>query len=181
MDQSEYLSEISAAFRKRDAKRLRKIEDAVLREASLVFSKKLIYLAIIAYVLSKISSKPRFLARSYTGKMAAVDAVIESFIKCGIGCSDEQALRVFSSFEEAVKNLESVDPRFILSFISKGRLKVAATLYAQGISLGVASEATGVEKQEILSYAGHTMMFDRLKEERSVKDRVKSLRLFLEG
>jgi hypothetical protein len=50
---------------------------------------------------------------------------------------------------------------------------MAATFYAQGMSLGVSSDMTGVEKQEILDYAGQTMMFDRMKEEKTIKERMK--------
>ena len=53
---------------------------------------------------------------------------------------------------------------------------MAATFYAQGMSLGVASEMTGIQKQEILDYAGQTMMFDRLKEEKTIKERMKIAR-----
>ena len=57
---------------------------------------------------------------------------------------------------------------------------MAATLYAQGMSLGVASEMTGMEKQEILDYAGETMMFDRLKEEKPIAERMKFARKLIE-
>ena len=60
--------------------------------------------------------------------------------------------------------------------MSKGRLKVAATMYAQGVSLGLASEMTGIEKQEIMDYAGKTMMFDRVKDEKTVLERIKNAR-----
>ena len=53
---------------------------------------------------------------------------------------------------------------------------MAATFYAQGMSLGVASEMTGMEKQEILDYAGQTMMFDRLKDEKTIKERMRIAR-----
>jgi len=60
--------------------------------------------------------------------------------------------------------------------LQKGKLKIASVLYAQGISLGNASELTGSDKREVLLYAGQTMMFDRLKEKRGIEDRMKELR-----
>ena len=68
-----------------------------------------------------------------------------------------------------------------MDLVTKGRLKMAATIYAQGIGLGVAAEVTGLDKQEILDYAGETMMFDRLKEEMTIGDRLKNARKFLSG
>ena len=70
---------------------------------------------------------------------------------------------------------EASDRRFITDMLSKAKLKVASTLYAQGFSLGNASEITGVEKREIQSYAGGTMMFDRVKPEKTMVQRLKIL------
>jgi trehalose-6-phosphate synthase len=49
------------------------------------------------------------------------------------------------------------------------------------VSLGVAVEMTGLDKQEILDYAGGTMMFDRLKDEKGIEERMKAARKFLAG
>jgi hypothetical protein len=181
MKPHEYMKEIFAAFSKRDSKKLRKLDDAILREASLADSKKLFHLAVISYVLSKILSKPRFLERQYAAKIAAIEKSLETISECTEECPEDEFLGHFTELEKAIKNLEASDARFVLDLLTKGRLKVAATLYAQGISLGTASEITGIEKQEILSYAGHTMMFDRLKEEKGVKDRLKALKALAEG
>ncbi|MBI5047018.1 hypothetical protein HZC07_04800, partial [Candidatus Micrarchaeota archaeon] len=56
---------------------------------------------------------------------------------------------------------------------------MAATMYAQGLSLGVSSQTTGLEKQEILDYAGETMMFDRLKDVKDISERMKFARKML--
>ncbi len=180
MEPKEYVKEIFAAFKKRDTKKLRKLHESILREASLVYSKKLYYLAVVAYVLSKILSKPRFTERSFSERIAQIEAALEEISLCRDDCTEEEFQAHFAKLEKAIKNLEAGDPRFVIDLLSKGRLKVAATLYAQGISLGMASEITGIEKHEILSYAGHTMMFDRIKEEKSVRDRIKSLKNLIE-
>jgi hypothetical protein len=181
MKPAEYMIEIATAFKKRDPKKLRKLNDSLLREASLGYSMKSYNLAIIAYVLSKILGKPRFGEKRYFEHIARVQACLDELGKCDDACTDEEAVQRIKILEAAIKSLESEDPRFVIGLFEKGRLKVAATLYAQGVSLGTASEITGVEKQEILSYAGHTMMFDRIKEEKGVKDRMDSLRRALSG
>ena len=72
--------------------------------------------------------------------------------------------------------MDEKDRRFVKGILTKGRLKIASTLYAQGISLGNAAEMTGTDKREVLLYAGQTMMFDRLKEKKSMEERMKDLR-----
>ena len=157
------------AFVKRNQKKLRKINDELLKEAVVSFTRTTFELAVLSYVLSKIISKPRFLARESEDKMHIIEASIESLMKSE---NEELALSQFKNILESIKSLEKDDPRFIIDLVSKGRLKVAATAYAQGVSLGTASEMTGMDKQEIMDYAGKTMMFDRVKDEKSIEERL---------
>ena len=138
-------------------------------------------LAVFSYVLIKIVSKPRLLRREYGPRLRDIELVLEKLVKRVGQAEEDELLSIFSELEKAIASLEREDPRFLLSLVSKGKLKMAATFYAQGMSLGVASEMTGLEKQEIMDYAGHTMMFDRVKEEKSVTERMKHARRLLSG
>lgn len=169
------------AFRKRNQKELRKLDDVLLKKAAKDFSKSLLEFAVITYVLSKITSKPRFLAKERKKEITNVEDSLKSAVDLlDIG---EEALIIaaFKKVENAIFALEKTDRRFMVDLVSKGKLKAAATLYAQGISLGLSSEMTGMEKQDILEYAGRTMMFDRVKEERTIMERVKSARRLIGG
>ena len=157
------------AFEKRNQKKLRKIEDELLKEAVVNFTKMVYQLAVLSYILSKIVSKPRFLTRENEKKMAAIETSVEELTRIE---SEEKALEHFKNILESIKELEKDDPRFLIDLVSKGRLKVAATVYAQGVSLGTASEMTGMDKQEIMDYAGKTMMFDRVKDEKIIEERL---------
>lgn len=181
MEPALHVDEMISAFRKRDAKKLRKLNDSLLREASLSQSERLYCFAVISYVLFKILSKPRFLEKKYAERLEKIEEIMKKTHLCPATCPSIVQCPLLIEFENAIKNLEADDPRFVIDIYSKARLKVAATLYAQGISLGRASEITGMEKQEILSYAGHTMMFDRVKEEKTVQDRLKALKEIAEG
>lgn len=160
------------AFKKRDQKKLRRLNDALLRILIPNISKPLFELTVLSYVLSKITSKPRFLGTRYEGRMRLIEDRFEVLIREMQGKSDDDIAKLFEDIKAAIRDLEHEDPRFIVDLLSKGNLKVAATVYAQGISLGVASEITNMNKQEILDYAGKTMMFDRVKEEKSIRDRI---------
>ena len=169
-------TEIVSAFKKRNPKKLRKLNDRVLRSSGVDFTKPNYDLAVISYVLSKITSKQRFLTRQYDKQMKDIDRVLDALVKCSKEYSEKSWDDCLTSFSESVCNLEKDDPRFLTNLMSKGRLKVAATMYAQGVSLGLASEMAGVEKQEIMDYAGKTMMFDRVKDEKTVLERIKNAR-----
>jgi hypothetical protein len=174
-------SKILAAFKKRDQRALRKLNDEVLKATAIDCENVGFNLAVSSYVLSKIVSKLRFLGSDYHGGLERIEKVFSRLVQGLEDSHEEELLPIFKELEVAIANLESRDPRFVVDLVTKGKLKMAATFYAQGMSLGVASDMTGLEKQEIMEYAGETMMFDRFKSEKSVSERMKDARRFLSG
>ena len=172
----EHLPRIFTAFKKRDQRRLRKLNDQVLKEASTDPTEVNLRLAIISYVLSKIVSKPRFLGSECEPCLRDIEFALKNLMRGMKSGRESQVIPPFSEGEKGVACLDKKDSRFVIDLVTKGKLKMAATFYAQGMSLGVASEMTGMEKQEILDYAGQTMMFDRLKDEKTIKERMRIAR-----
>lgn len=172
---------ILSAFRKRNQRQLRKLNDLVLREASLDGTQLSFKLAVFSYVLSKIVSKPRFLQREYSRGLESIEHALEQLIARARGGNEAEINKIFYILEKSIIDLEKRDARFLIDLVSKGKLKMAATFYAQGMSLGVASEMTGLEKQEIMDYAGQTRMFDRVEEELGIIERMKIARRFISG
>ncbi|MBD3210274.1 hypothetical protein GF318_02735 [Candidatus Micrarchaeota archaeon] len=167
---------ILTAFRKRNQSRLRKLNDEVLKAAALESDRLSFKLAVFSYVLAKIVSKPRFLKKEYSGRLKTIEDRFAGIVRRARGAKEKEMVQLFSKLEKAVIALEKEDPRFLLDLVSKGRLKMAATFYAQGMSLGTAAEMTNLDKQEILDYAGKTMMFDRVEEKISISERMKTAR-----
>lgn len=176
---SPFVSKLLTSFRKRDQRKLRKLNDEILRSTTLDFNKVHFNLAVFSYVLSKIVSKPRYLQKESETCLKNIDIALEALADKIDSASENDVLDAFTDLEQSIACLEEKDPRFVIHLMTKGKLKTAATVYAQGISLGIASEMTGLDKQEILDYAGETMMFDRLKDERSIADRMKMARKLL--
>lgn len=172
----EYIPKIHAAFKKRDQRRLRKLNDYVIQETALDSSKINFEIAILSYVLSKIVSKPRLLSHDYDSILRDIEFGLQNIMRRMKRGNEEEILSGFKQVERAIGRMDKKDKRFTLSLFTKAKLKTAATVYAQGMSLGVASEMTGMEKQEILDYAGNSMMFDRLKEEKTLHERMKTAR-----
>lgn len=163
------------AFKKRNHKKLRKLNDKLLSRLIPHFSKALFELTVASYVLSKVVSKQRFLKPQYEERMAEIEKAVEQLTRF-IDGPETKLVETFNQLNDAIRDLEKEDPRFLIDLITKGRLKVAAVIYAQGVSLGVAAEMTEMNKQDILNYAGKTMMTDRVKEEKSIAERMNALR-----
>jgi hypothetical protein len=172
----EHVPKVFAAFKKRDQRRLRKLNDQILRDTALDCNAVNFEIAILSYVLSKIVSKPRFLRPEYDNILAEIEAGLQKVLRKMKHGDEKELISAFKAIEHSVARLDRQDPRFVIGLVEKGKLKMAATFYAQGMSLGVASEMTGIEKQEILDYAGQTMMFDRLRGEKSIRERMKTAR-----
>ncbi len=170
-------NDVYEAFKNKDQRRMRKLNDEIMINASASSSPTYLKLSIFSYVLSKILSKPRFLEKSYSSKLDLIESHLKTLFS--IDEFDPRSDVTFAKLEFAIVDLEKKDKRFVTDLISKGKLKMAATIYAQGFSLSVASTKVGLEKQEILSYAGETMMFDRINEELGIMDRVKIARKFI--
>lgn len=167
---------ILSSFKARDQRKLRKLNDEVLKVSYLEFNKVTYNLGTLSYVLSKIVSKPRFLSPACDTSLNAIEKLLAKLANRIDIAQEDELLAIFTDLENTIARLEEKDPRFIVNLVTKGKLKMAATFYAQGLSLGVAADMTGLDKQEILDYAGETMMFDRLKDEIRIGDRMKIAR-----
>lgn len=171
--------QIHKAFSSRKFSKLRKIEAELLNELLKKFSQNMLQVAIITYVLSKILSKPRFFAKENKQEIIQIENKLKEL--CDYKAQTKDYDKKMNEVEQAIVALEKKDPRYIFDLFTKAKVKIAATLYAKGMSLGVVSKETNIPKEEILSYAGKTMMFDRLKEEMTMKDRVKLAKKIILG
>lgn len=168
---------IANALRDHDVRAMRKINDRCIEETAIKFEQPTYLFALISYVLAKIISKPRYLKQkkskdslsSLTLSLRLCEQQASSADYSGLLATQEKIL-------ESIERMDDEDRRFVKGILQKGKLKIASTLYAQGISLGNAAEMTGTDKREVLLYAGQTMMFDRLREKKSIEERMRDLR-----
>ncbi|MBM3229837.1 hypothetical protein FJZ26_05375 [Candidatus Parvarchaeota archaeon] len=173
-------ADVFKAFKERDIRALRKLNDRFVAAMALGFERKTYDLAIISYVLAKVLSKPRYWNRpNIAGYFSAIQAGLKAASDATKSGDEKKAVASIENVIGQIKNLDASDKRFTTDILTKARLKAATTIYAQGFSIGNASQATGVEKREIMSYAGRTMMFDRLKPEITINERLKKLRKIL--
>jgi len=168
---------IGSALRNHDVRAMRKINSKCVEETALRFQQPTYNYALITYVLAKILSKPRYFQHG-RGKeaLSTVDKLLRA---CEAAAKEADYAALLSSqgkILSAMERIDEEDRRFVKGILQKARLKIASTLYAQGISLGNASDITGADKREVLLYAGQTMMFDRLREKKSIEGRMKELR-----
>ncbi len=176
MKVKDYVDMIVGAFKRRKSNKLRKIMNRISHDASLSSSKVLLELAVIAYTLSKILTKSYIYNRKNEKILKEIENAFYDLLRM-----KKVNLPSLNKVKNLIKSLEAKDKRYVISLLYKGRLKIASSLYAEGISLGTAASFCGVDKQELLDYVGKTMMYDRLKDEYPVKKRIKELLRIIEG
>ncbi len=133
-------------------------------------------LALLSYVLAKLIQKPRYRTPQLFAKVLHYFAKSEEQVRKNRLKEAQQSLE---SALSAVGILEKKDPRFVYNIVEKGRTKIAALLYAQGLSLARAVSLTGAQKHEVLEYSGKTVMADRFGKSISVDERLKYARKIL--
>ncbi|MCS7109585.1 MAG: hypothetical protein NZ903_02200 [Candidatus Micrarchaeota archaeon] len=164
----EIVQQIKSAFKEYDIKKLREInnicEKNILTDERLYFT-----LALLSYTLAKVLTKGRFRNPSLYQKIDVTLFQALNFAKT----NDEIAV-INSSWKilEIITNFDEKDKRYIIGLIEKGRTKIAASLYAQGLSLSRVISITGAQKHEVLNYSGKTVMADRVGKTISVKERL---------
>ncbi len=165
-DNEPLISKIKNAFVNKDFRKLKKIYDDLVNLILIEQNKMYVELAVVVYALSKMLTKPRYYKEKFEESMKAIEKAMEKIENEGINEKNVNELK------ETIKKTELIDRRFVLDMIIKGQLKTASLLYAKGLSLSATSKLTGIIKEEILSYAGKTMMFERIKEEKNVRKRL---------
>lgn len=164
-------------FEHNDVQGIRHLNDRLLSEMALNFDPGLYQLALLTYIISKVMSKPRFWKQmrqnAYWVETRRMVRRVEAEARAG---HMEDAQRMLARIFTRIQNAEGRDPRYVKSLLAKARLKAASTFYAQGLSLGRAAEMTGLDKREILSYAGQTAMNERLPPTQTVNERMRKLR-----
>jgi hypothetical protein len=174
MDLFSYLYEMQKAYKKGKFKELKELTELITNDLIQEFSPDGAELAILSYLLSKILSKRRFEEEHEDMVLDKLDEI------CKAGRNQDLAKGI-KELNDIVFEMESKDKRYVIDILTKARIKIASKLYAKGVSLGVVSKSFGIPQQEIMSYAGKTMMFDRLKEEIDVRKRLKTASEFLMG
>lgn len=176
---SEIITAIADAVEERDVHALRKISNKSLDMISLGEKPEFLTPALLGYAFAKIIQKPHY----WKGRSQAVffnKALGKLGRAAQVADSDQPAAtRLLEETAAMIGELDVADKRFVKSLLDKSKLKISSTLYAQGFSLDRAVEMTGADKRELIRYIGKTVMFDRVKSPKSIRERLRPLQQIL--
>ncbi|MEM3945103.1 MAG: hypothetical protein QW054_01460, partial [Candidatus Micrarchaeia archaeon] len=131
LEMMECINQIKLAFKDYDIKKLREINNKC--EKNILLDEKLFFtLALLSYTLSKILVKARFRNASLYQK---IDINLTQAIQFAKSKDEIALITSIWKILEIITNFDEKDKRYIIGIIEKGRTKIAASLYAQGLSL----------------------------------------------
>jgi hypothetical protein len=161
---SKYIDELLKYFRKEDSMGLRSLSDEAIEKATFVQEKRLVNISLIAYSLSKLTSKTHILKAEQWSEF-----------KTHIMDDLAGAKPLESVLGEMVSDIAAFDKdlgNYVTDVMEKARIKLASTAYAMGLSMSQAADLCGCDRTELLRYVGATKIHDRsFTQSRSVMDR----------
>lgn len=166
---------IKKAIDAHNANSLRDISTECTLQLALTREKNFFYSGLIAYALSKILVKPRY-GKHAPPLLRKVRVSIDHAMGAARVDNEKDTTKALETAMFAISELEKIDRRFVHNVIEKGRTKIAAVLYAEGMSLDSAISLTGAQRHEVMNYSGQTMMADRFGKTLSVHERMKKAR-----
>lgn len=167
--------EIKKAFKERSVKKIKRVQYECIEHIAVEFNHNVFNLAILCFMLNKMISKPRYWRKKgiagYLKKIeTSLDKLAKSYKK------EEEVSQILEKLMSTVNTLDIYDKRFVHGLIENAKIKIGSTLYAKGITLGVAVDLSGANKNEIMEYIGKTTMPERLKEPIDIRERMKKVR-----
>lgn len=169
-DVSTLISRSMEAVRQKNALALRKVSADALTEAAMEGHREMILVALVDYALSKIMSKVHY--RKVTGEF--YDKIVGHFKAAREGPKKE-TIRHLERIEDMVMKLDEKEGHFAENVMEKAKVKKAAKLYEQGLSLKRAADLTGAEPVKVLDYVGGSKIHEFKGEGRNAK-RLKAAR-----
>ena len=174
----QFSNEIYKAFKRRNPRKLRKIKSKLTRITVIEQTKELFDLALLAYILSKILSKNRYMSREFSGKFKTIEDELRML---PVSKDEREQQRIIDEVLNQISNMDAEHRRYVIDLIYKGRVKIGSSLYANGLSLSRAAALAEVEKFELMDYAGHTLLAEKIEEKIPLKKRFRDAEQILLG
>lgn len=166
---------------KNDYESLHLIENKTLEQAIMEFNKDFSEVCVLIYGLRKLISKKHI---SQTESWQNYKSSIIKELNSSLAVYKEEDSSKFNNYIkntiEIVKKADQELGRYVSIVIEDGRIKLASTAYAYGLSASQASDLLSISKEQLMSYVGITKMPDEDKPFKSISQRVHLLEVIAE-
>jgi hypothetical protein len=172
---------ISVYLDKGDYESLHLIEHKTLEQAITEFSKDFSEVCVMIYGLRKLIAKKHI---SQTEEWKDYKQKILENLNSSLEVYRVEDLSKFNNYiKNIIQLIREADEklgRYVSVVIDDGRIKLASTAYAYGLSASQASDLLSITKEQLMSYVGITKMPDEDKTFKSISERVHLLEVLSE-
>ncbi len=158
---------------KKDYESLHMIENRALEQAITDYNKDFSEVCVMIYGLRKLISKKHiFETEEWT---AYQKRIIENLNLSLTNYRDEDLSKFNNFIKDTMAIIKDADRklgRYVSVVIEDGRIKLASTAYAYGLSAAQASDLLSISKKQLMAYVGITKMPDEDKQFKSIGERV---------
>lgn len=166
---------------KNDFESLHLIENKTLEQAITEFNKDFSEVCVMIYGLRKLISKKHI---SQTQEWITYkQSIIENLNRSLDVYKEEDSSKFNNYIKNIIETIRQADQklgRYVSVVIDDGRIKLASTAYAYGLSASQASDLLSITKEQLMSYVGITKMPDEDKQFKSIGERVHLLEVMSE-
>jgi hypothetical protein len=172
---------ISVYLDKGDYESLHLVEHKTLEQAITEFSKDFSEVCVMIYGLRKLIAKKHI---SQTEEWKDYKQKILENLNSSLEVYRVEDLSKFNNYiKNIIQLIREADEklgRYVSVVIDDGRIKLASTAYAYGLSASQASDLLSITKEQLMSYVGITKMPDEDKTFKSISERVHLLEVLSE-
>jgi hypothetical protein len=159
-------------FEKKNYEYLHLIENKVLEQAITEFSKDFSEICVLIYGLRKLISKKHIV---HSDSWIEYEREIISNLTLSLeNYRPEDPSRFNNYIKKVISIIKKADQelgRYVSVVIDDGRVKLASTAYAYGLSASQAANLLSITKEQLMSYVGITKMPDEDKPFKSIFER----------
>lgn len=169
------IREIRKAFEAEDDAFLRNLATELARKAAVNQDKMEAQLAVIAYSLSKILTKPHF-QRSQNWpryRHAIISALRDA--------EEGRESNVIERVERTIRRIDAEDGHFVKNIVDKAKSKMAAIAYSVGISTTLAARLFDADMHDLFDYVGKMKIHDEGPIKIGIRERINALRRLVDA
>jgi len=160
------------AMSQRDFRRLKKISEHTISNATVFQDNDSISIAVVMYAISKVAERIKK-DSDYYARMR--DLLYQMLATLKDGAVEQYHILN----KDMIKLIAEVDKKlklYVDEVMVKAQIKKSSSLYEHGISVARAAEILGTSQWELMSYIGKTRIHDFLASPKNVEGRVKFAR-----
>ncbi len=173
------LKKIKYALEERDAVLLKELSNHTMHISSIYHEKRTIYIAMIAYSLSKIIEK-KGIERIHKEELNDfITGIVQNFGALMMFLEERDFQKVTDAIKGMLKEISEFDSsfgRYIEDILEFSKIQKGAKVYEHGLSLSSVAEMIGVSKWDLMKKIGEIKEHEEIETPRTVKERFERIK-----